>query len=270
MANSLPDGRRFIDDGVTALRGVRVLDLSTFTPGPFGTQILADLGATVLKIERPGSGDPERDTVPEYFHAYNRGKFSLELDLKNVEDRQVCLDLGAEADIVVEGFRPGVVDRLGVGYAHMVEVNPDVIYASLSGYGQSGPLRDEYDLPADVGRVDDLLGAARSTRGKPWFRAALVSRARSVTLRLWNGRPAGPARPHARPARLARPAPRPARPARRPRPGRRPRPPPPGAARPPPCARPAPAVGCRRGCRRTPRYGAGSGAASSARSRSSW
>src|SRR5213593_3589927 len=98
MTSPLPDGPRFVDDGVPALHGVRVLDLSTYTPGPFGSQILADLGATVLKVERPGGGDPERDTVPEYFHAYNRGKFSIELDLKNAEDRQTFLDLGSEAD----------------------------------------------------------------------------------------------------------------------------------------------------------------------------
>lgn len=117
------------------LTGIRVLDLTAYTPGPFGTQILADLGATVLKVEKPGIGDPERLTVPGYFKAYNRGKHSIALDLRKPEDREVALQLAAEADVFMEGFRPGVTDRLGVGFAAVKALNPRIVYVSLSGLG---------------------------------------------------------------------------------------------------------------------------------------
>lgn len=119
------------------LDGVVVLDLGVFLPVPFATQVLADLGAEVIKVEPPG-GDPGRRLGGDLFAAVNRGKRSIVLDLKEPEDRDVALRLAAKADVVIEGFRPGVVDRLGVGYEAVVEVNPLVIYCSLSGYGQQG------------------------------------------------------------------------------------------------------------------------------------
>src|ERR1700722_11569817 len=96
------------------IRGLRVLDLTIYAPGPFASQILADLGAAVIKVERPVTGDFER-VVPEYFHAYNRGKASIQLDLGSQEGHDQCLELAAEADVILESFRPGVVDRLGIG-----------------------------------------------------------------------------------------------------------------------------------------------------------
>jgi crotonobetainyl-CoA:carnitine CoA-transferase CaiB-like acyl-CoA transferase len=121
------------------LAGLRILDLSQYTPGPFGTQILADLGATVLKVERPPHGDLERLSVPEYFHAYNRGKRSIALDLKQGADLALLRELAAEADVFVEGFRPGVADRMGIGFHAMSELNDKLVYVSLPGAPASSP-----------------------------------------------------------------------------------------------------------------------------------
>jgi crotonobetainyl-CoA:carnitine CoA-transferase CaiB-like acyl-CoA transferase len=120
------------------LAGWRVLDLSVWRPGPYATQLLAEVGAEVIKVEPPG-GDPMR-TYPELFASLNANKASLVLDLKTEDDRTRALALCAEADIVVEGFRPGVAERLGVGYDAVAAQNPEVIYCSLSGFGQTGPL----------------------------------------------------------------------------------------------------------------------------------
>lgn len=122
------------------LAGVRVVDLSVFLPGPYCTQVLADFGAQVTKIEPPG-GDPGRSLGGDLFAAVNRGKESIQLDLKDAEQREIGLGLLATADIVVVGFRPGVVDRLGVNYEAVRALNPDVIYCSISGFGAEGPDR---------------------------------------------------------------------------------------------------------------------------------
>jgi crotonobetainyl-CoA:carnitine CoA-transferase CaiB-like acyl-CoA transferase len=120
------------------LASVRVLDLTVWRPGPYATQLLAELGADVLKIEPPG-GDPMRG-YPELFTALSANKRSIVLDLKQRSDRARALELAADADVVIEGFRPGVVDRLGVGYDDVRAVNPTVVYCSVSGLGQRGPL----------------------------------------------------------------------------------------------------------------------------------
>ena len=120
------------------LDGMRVLDLSVWRPMPHATQALADLGAEVLKLEPPG-GDPMRG-YPEIFASVARGKRSIELDLRSEAGHARALELAAEADVVCEGWRPGVADRLGLAYEHVRAVNPTVIYCSLSGYGQHGPL----------------------------------------------------------------------------------------------------------------------------------
>ncbi len=129
------------------LNGVRVLDLSRLLPGPFCTQLLRDLGAEVIKVEDPQGGDYVRYTPPllddgnsVFFHTLNRGKKSVTLDLKAAADSRRFLALVATADVVVEGFRPGVLDKLGVGPARLLEHNPRVIVCSISGYGQTGPL----------------------------------------------------------------------------------------------------------------------------------
>ena len=120
------------------LDGMRVLDLSVWRPGPYATQLLAELGADVLKVEPPG-GDPMR-AYAELFASLHAGKRSICLDLKRPDDLGVALELGTSADVVVEGFRPGVADRLGVGDSVVRSHNPGVVYCSISGFGQTGPL----------------------------------------------------------------------------------------------------------------------------------
>lgn len=137
------------------LAGVRILDLSRLLPGPFATLVLADLGADVVRVEDPqGGGDWLRWLPPldgeqsPAFHALNRNKRSIALDLKRPEGVEAFLRLAARADAVVESFRPGVLDRLGAGYAALRERNPGVVLCSISGFGQDGPyaLRAGHDL----------------------------------------------------------------------------------------------------------------------------
>jgi crotonobetainyl-CoA:carnitine CoA-transferase CaiB-like acyl-CoA transferase len=119
------------------LDAVKVLDLSIWRPGPYATFLLAQCGADVLKVEPPG-GDPMR-YYPQLFASVNAGKRSLVLDLKEPGEVARALELARQADVVVEGFRPRVVGRLGLHYAAVRELNPAVIYCSISGYGQEGP-----------------------------------------------------------------------------------------------------------------------------------
>jgi crotonobetainyl-CoA:carnitine CoA-transferase CaiB-like acyl-CoA transferase len=123
------------------LHGLRVLSLAENLPGPYATLVLADLGAEVLLVERPGVGDLSRQ-VPAMFAAVARGKRSVALDLKSETGRDAFLRLAADCDVVMEGFRPGTVRRLGVSYDDVVAVRPDIIYVSITGYGQDGPYRD--------------------------------------------------------------------------------------------------------------------------------
>lgn len=130
------------------LGGIRVLDLTRLLPGPYATQVLADHGADVIKIEEPQLGDyarymePYVDDVGLIFSAVNRGKRAMTLDLTTDEGRSVLNRLVEDADVLVEGFSPGTTDKLGIGYEALSEVNPDLVYCSISGYGQSGPYRD--------------------------------------------------------------------------------------------------------------------------------
>ena len=137
-----------------ALKGVRVLDFSRVLAGPYCTMILADLGAEVIKVERPKKGDLSRDSVPfvngqsAYFISVNRGKKSITLDLQDPEGKNIAARLADQSDIIVENFRPGVMDRLGLGAETLRKRNPRLIYASITGFGQSGPYanRPAYDL----------------------------------------------------------------------------------------------------------------------------
>lgn len=128
-----------------ALAGVRVLELARTLAGPFAGHVLADLGADVLKVEQPGSGDESRRFTPPtyagdscYFQAVNRNKRSIALDLKVPADREVLLRLVEDADVVTESFRTGVTQRLGVDYETLRQINPRLIYLSVSGYGREG------------------------------------------------------------------------------------------------------------------------------------
>jgi crotonobetainyl-CoA:carnitine CoA-transferase CaiB-like acyl-CoA transferase len=127
--------------GWQPLLGVKVVDFSMFVPGPFCSAIFADLGADVIKVEAP-RGDPGRVYVPVQFRTENRNKRSLALDLKNPLSRRIVEKLSGEADIVLEGFRPGVAKRLSIDYETINKYNPTIIYCSISGYGQTGPWRE--------------------------------------------------------------------------------------------------------------------------------
>jgi crotonobetainyl-CoA:carnitine CoA-transferase CaiB-like acyl-CoA transferase len=120
------------------LEGLRVLDLTIWRPGPYATQLLAEQGADVLKVEPPG-GDPMR-SMPDLFDILGAGKRSIVLDLKDGGDRATCLELAADADVFVESYRPGVAERLGVGWDAVRARNPGIVYASISGFGAVGPL----------------------------------------------------------------------------------------------------------------------------------
>ena len=131
-----------------SLHGLRVLDLSRLLPGPFLTMVLADLGADVVKVEDPRGGDYMRDFPPRgegmsgRYLTVNRNKRSVTVDLKDDRERDRFLRMAAKADVVVESFRPGVMERLGVGYEALRERNEAIILCSISGYGQTGPYRD--------------------------------------------------------------------------------------------------------------------------------
>ncbi len=130
------------------MEGVRVVDLSIALTGPYAVALLADQGADVIKVERPGVGDLSRyiglgvNGMSALFLTCNRGKRSIAVDLQQPAGVEIVRRLAAEADVVVQNFRPGVVDRLGVGYDAIAAINPDVVYASLSGFGSQGPYRD--------------------------------------------------------------------------------------------------------------------------------
>jgi len=138
-----------------ALSGITVLDLTNFIAGPYCTMMLGDMGAEVIKVEIPKSGDDSRKIGPPfldgesyYFLSVNRNKKSLTLDLKTDEGRKVLHELARKADVVVENFRPGVVDQLGADFKTLSAINPNIVYCSISGFGQDGPYRDRvaYDL----------------------------------------------------------------------------------------------------------------------------
>lgn len=125
----------------TLLRGVRVLDLSAYLPGPYCTRLLADLGADVIKVEHP-NGDPIREFMPGVYEFLNRGKRVVPADAKLDEGRDFVRRLAATCDVFVEAFRPGVTDRLGLGVDHIAAVTPGIVYCSISSHGQDGPARD--------------------------------------------------------------------------------------------------------------------------------
>lgn len=138
------------DAGIRPLQGVRVLDLGQFIAGPCTSVLLAEMGAEVIKVEPP-AGDAFRGfddgLYSASFVAFNRGKKSITLDLKNDQDKQTLLDLARDADVVVENYRPGVTERLGVSYEHLREVNPQLIYCTITGFGSTGPssLKPSFD-----------------------------------------------------------------------------------------------------------------------------
>lgn len=150
------------------LEGIRVLDFTWALAGPFATMQLADLGAEVVKVEHPGTHEKERGFGPYYegistfFFSPNRGKKGIAIDLKAEEGRMLVRRLAGAADVLVENFRPGTMDRLGLGYGALRETNPRLIYAALSGFGQTGPYSR---LPA-VDAVAQAMGGTMSLNGE--------------------------------------------------------------------------------------------------------
>lgn len=152
-----------------ALDGLRVLDLSRVLAGPYCTMILADLGAEVIKIEPPGEGDDSRAFAPfignesAYFMSLNRGKKSIVLNLKNEKDKAAFLELVRIADVLVENYRPGTMEKLGLGYEALREINPRLVYAAISGFGHTGPYsqRPAYDM------IVQAMGGIMSITGEP-------------------------------------------------------------------------------------------------------
>ena len=169
-------------EATAALAGIRVLDFSRMLPGPWCTQMLADFGADVIKVEQAGTGDPSRhnppdfDTTGVYFQNVNRGKRSLAVDLKTAEDRALVHALMAEADVIVESYRVGVPARLEVDYETAKRLKPDIIYCSITGYGQTGPLASIPGHDLVVQSVTGVMGAAPRDAGDlppvPQFQAA--------------------------------------------------------------------------------------------------
>jgi alpha-methylacyl-CoA racemase len=154
---------------------MRVLDLSPLLPGPYCSRILADFGAEVIKIERPSGGDWSRYVPPLdpdtgqgiFFSALNRGKKSFTLNLKSEDGRSILLELTATADVLLESFRPGVMDRLGLGYEVLAGANPRLVYCSLSGYGPEGVYRDRAGHDLNYTGLVGLLDLTGPRQGPP-------------------------------------------------------------------------------------------------------
>lgn len=156
------------------LAGVRVLDLGRHLAGPTCAMWLGDLGADVIKIEKPGEGDDGRASGPPFFDgqsafflAANRNKRSIELDIKQPEGQEIFRRLAETADVVVENFRPGVMDALGIGYRAMAERNPRIIYCSISGFGADGPYADRPGLDQIIQGVSGLMSVTGFEGGEP-------------------------------------------------------------------------------------------------------
>src|SRR3954454_19316892 len=168
------------------LAGLRVLDLTRLLPGGFCTLLFADLGAEVLKVEDTGMGDYVRWAPPYYegaedsaksalYLSLNRGKRSIRLNLKEERGREVLLRLVREYDVLVEGNRPGVMDRLGVGYERLAQENPALVYCAITGYGQDGPYRDRSGHDMNYLGLVGLLGLTGEKDGPPVQSAGQVA-----------------------------------------------------------------------------------------------
>lgn len=155
--------------GKGALAGVRVLDLTRVLAGPFCTMMMADMDAEVIKIEVPGSGDDSRQFAPfvngesSYYMNLNRNKKGVTLNLKDPEGKRIFLEMVKKSDMVIENYRPGTMEKLGLGYEELSKVNPRIIYGCVSGFGHYGPYKDRagYDI------IGQAMGGLMSTTGWP-------------------------------------------------------------------------------------------------------
>lgn len=147
------------------LEGIRILESAHQYPGPYGSMLLADLGAEVLKVERPGVGDLARQ-LPPFFRSINRNKKSLTLNLKAPAARNILQQLVKKYDVFMEGFRPGVAERIGMDYPTLRRMNPRIIYCSISGYGQEGPYRDRPGHDLNYQAMAGMLQCFRDEKGE--------------------------------------------------------------------------------------------------------
>ena len=160
------------------LDGLRVLDLTRVLVGPYATMVLGDLGAEVIKVERPDGGDETRHVEPiqdgesHYFLAVNRNKLGLAVDMKKPAGRQLLVDLARRADVLVENFRPGVAARLGIDHASLRDVNPRLVYCSISAFGQTGPYASRSAFDLAIQAYSGFLGVTGEP-GRPPVRMGL-------------------------------------------------------------------------------------------------
>jgi crotonobetainyl-CoA:carnitine CoA-transferase CaiB-like acyl-CoA transferase len=157
----------------TALEGIRVIEICNVAAGPYCGMLLADMGADLVKIEHPEGGDTLRSWAPitngfsENFASLNRNKRSIALNLKNAADTEIARQLIAQADVILENNRPGVMDRLGLGYEAMREINPKLVYCSISAYGQSGPRNQEGGFDLTLQAMSGLMSVTGEPDGAP-------------------------------------------------------------------------------------------------------
>lgn len=155
------------------LEGIKILDLSRYLPGPFCTQILADFGAEVIKVEDPRGGDLGRSLTPlidgesARFYTVNRNKKSITLDLKQAAGQDIFKKLAVQADVVIDQFRPGVMKKMGLDYEKLKEINPGIIYCAISGYGQTGPLREAAGHDLNYLNLSGVTGLTGTYQGMP-------------------------------------------------------------------------------------------------------
>jgi len=156
-----------------ALSDIKILDLTRVLAGPYATMVLADLGAEIIKIEQPGKGDDSRAYGPykngesAYFMSLNRNKESVTLNLKTPEGKEILKELVKKVDVLVENFRPGTMEKLGLGYDVLKELNPRLIYASSTGYGQTGPYSQRPAYDAVVQAMGGIMSITGQADGKP-------------------------------------------------------------------------------------------------------
>ncbi|XP_040921652.1 succinate--hydroxymethylglutarate CoA-transferase isoform X1 [Toxotes jaculatrix] len=174
-----PAGRRWMSrtgpgENLRPLEGVRVLDLTRVLAGPFATMILGDLGAEVIKVERPGAGDDTRAWGPPfvgsesaYFLSVNRNKKSIAVDLKHPRGAEIIQELTGVCDVLVENYLPGKLDQMGLGYEQLSGVNPRLIYCSISGYGQTGPQSQSPGYDSIASAVSGMMHITGSEDGEP-------------------------------------------------------------------------------------------------------
>ncbi|MBI2864405.1 MAG: CoA transferase [Chloroflexi bacterium] len=155
-----------------ALQGVKIVDLTNYIAGSYCCMLLADMGADVIKVETP-EGDPFREIFG--FYGWNRGKRAMVLDLKQPEGKAVLLELVKQSDVVVENYRPGVADRLGIGHENLKQVNPRIIYTALSAWGQTGPYRDRPGFDPLMQALGGVMAAQGGPAGPPVFNRVAVS-----------------------------------------------------------------------------------------------